>query len=51
MSWHFKISLVKSIVRMAGCVASIHSHTWQIAVEALFVAEAIGILEEVFEGE
>ena len=50
--WHFRISLVKSCIRIFGCLSAIglfnKEPAWAIALLAslFFLAEILGILEE-----
>ena len=53
MNSHFKISLIKSILRILGCIIAIIVCFWSktssiiILSSALLVAEILGILEEI----
>lgn len=53
MNSHFKISLIKSILRILGCIVAIIVCFWSktssiiILSSALLVAEILGILEEI----
>lgn len=43
---HFYISLVKSAIRIAGCVAALATSSWGWLATGLLVAEILGIAEE-----
>ncbi len=43
---HFYISLVKSAVRIAGCVVALVTASWGWLAVGLIVAEILGIAEE-----
>ena len=43
---HFYISLVKSAIRIAGCVAALATGSWGQLAAGLLVAEILGIAEE-----
>lgn len=51
MSKHFKISMIKSCVRILGCVLGILFHSVIVLGIALIAAEVIGIIEEVHEDD
>ena len=43
---HFYISLVKSAIRIAGCVVALATGSWGWLAAGLLVAEILGIAEE-----
>jgi putative intracellular protease/amidase len=43
---HFYISLVKSAIRIAGCVAALATGSWGWLAAGLLIAEILGIAEE-----
>ena len=43
---HFYISLVKSAIRIAGCVAALATGIWGWLAAGLLIAEILGIAEE-----
>ena len=43
---HFYISLVKSAIRIAGCVVALATGSWGWLAVGLLVAEILGIVEE-----
>ena len=43
---HFYISLVKSAIRIVGCVAALATGSWGWLATGLLVAEVLGIVEE-----
>lgn len=53
MNSHFKISLIKSILRILGCIIAIIVCFWSktsaiiVLSSALLIAEILGILEEI----
>ena len=44
---HFYISLVKSSIRIAGCVVALFTGSWVWLAVGLLVAELLGIAEEI----
>lgn len=50
-SKHFKISIVKSIIRIIGCILGFVFQNLTILCGFLLIAEIIGIFEEVYEKE
>lgn len=56
MNKHFKISLIKSLIRIFGCVTSIVlacinciTISAIVLASSLLIAEGLGILEEIFD--
>lgn len=45
--WHFYISIIKSLIRMISCVAAVLFKNILILPVGLFLAELLGMLEEV----
>jgi hypothetical protein len=48
-NWHFKISIIKSVIRMCAGVALMMTDQWYLdAAGSLFIiAECLGIVEEI----
>ena len=45
--WHFRISLIKSGLRILGCLSAIYYYDWTKLALGLFLAEFLGIAEEI----
>ncbi|MFA5558814.1 MAG: hypothetical protein WDA59_05065 [Methanofastidiosum sp.] len=45
--WHLYISIGKSLLRMIGCVIAIVTNHWMPIAVFFFVAEGLGIMEEI----
>lgn len=46
MDWHFVVSLLKSILRIVGCIVGFTGSIWGLAFFFL-LAEMLGVLEEI----
>jgi uncharacterized membrane protein YgaE (UPF0421/DUF939 family) len=49
MSYHFKISIAKSIIRIIGCMLGGILGSVEVLGISLCIAEGVGIVEEMYE--
>ena len=45
--WHFYTSLIKSLIRAAGCLLAVLSKRWEVMAISFLIAEILGVLEEI----
>jgi hypothetical protein len=45
--WHFYTSLIKSLIRAAGCLLAVLSKRWEVMATTFLIAEILGVLEEI----
>ena len=44
--WHFYTSLIKSLIRAAGCLLAVLSKRWEVMATTFLIAEILGVLED-----